>query len=301
MAARPWASLAPHTLPSRLVLVLQTRTVIELVNVTKRFGTRVAVCDLNLFVAAGELFAFLGPNGAGKTTTIKMLVGLLRPTQGDVRIGGQSVADSRRANQIVGYVPDQPFVYDKLSGREFLEFVAGLRGMSGETGAAAVQAQVEAFELGEFVDDLAESYSHGMKQRLVFAAALLHDPPVLVIDEPMVGLDPRSARLVKDLLRARARRGKCIFLSTHLLDMAEELADRIAIVDRGRLRCCGTLAELREQLAREHTSLEQMFLEITAAGAAAVGDNCCPAAAMPVKPAEGSGGDGPSERTRRSS
>lgn len=265
---------------------------IELVHVTKTYGTRVAVCDLSFCVAAGEVFAFLGPNGAGKTTTIKMLVGLLRPTRGDVRVGGQSVLTDRRwASQLVGYVPDQPFVYDKLSGREFLEFVAGLRGMSGEAGAAAVQAQVEAFELSEFVDELAESYSHGMKQRLVFAAALLHDPPVLVIDEPMVGLDPRSARLVKDLLRARACRGKCIFLSTHLLDMAEQLADRIAIVDRGRLRCCGTLAELREQLTRQHTSLEQMFLEITAAGAVAGGENGTPASAMDVEPAKACGGD----------
>lgn len=266
---------------------------IDLLHVTKIYGTRVAVCDLTFSVAAGEVFAFLGPNGAGKTTTIKMLVGLLRPTRGDVRVGGHSVAtDRRRASQIVGYVPDQPFVYDKLSGREFLEFVAGLRGMSGEAGAAAVQAQVEAFELSEFVDDLAESYSHGMKQRLVFAAALIHDPPVLVIDEPMVGLDPRSARLVKDLLRARARRGKCIFLSTHLLDMAEQLADRIAIVDRGRLRCCGTLAELREQLAREHTSLEQMFLEITASGVAADGENSSPASVKHLETAEASGEDG---------
>lgn len=258
---------------------------IELIHVTKLYGNRVAVCDLSLVASKGEVFAFLGPNGAGKTTTIKMLVGLLRPTQGDVRVGGQSVtADPRRASQLVGYVPDQPCLYDKLSGREFLEFVAALRGLSGEAGAAAVQAQVEAFELSGFVDDLAESYSHGMKQRLVFAAALLHDPPVLVIDEPMVGLDPRSVRLVKDLLRARARRGTCVFLSTHLLDMAEELADRVAIVDRGKLRCCGTLAELREQLAREHTSLEQMFLEITAAGTAKPSEKDGLVAAVAVQP-----------------
>jgi ABC-2 type transport system ATP-binding protein len=255
--------------------------VIELVHVTKTYGSRVAVCDLSLTVSAGELFAFLGPNGAGKTTTIKMLVGLLRPTRGEVRIGGQNVqADHRRASQMVGYVPDQPCLYDKLSGRELLEFVAGLRGLHGEVGAAAVQAQIEAFELGEFIDDLAESYSHGMKQRLVFAAALLHDPPVLVIDEPMVGLDPRSARLVKDLLRARTRRGACVFLSTHLLDMAEELADRVAIVDRGRLCCCGTVAELREQFVREHTSLEQMFLHITA-GSADINGAAAPGASSP--------------------
>ncbi|HEV3003251.1 MAG TPA: ABC transporter ATP-binding protein [Pirellulales bacterium] len=239
---------------------------IEFENVTRTYGRKVAVAGLDLVVPAGELFAFLGPNGAGKTTTIKMLVGLLRPSSGHVRLGGHDlVADSRRACALLGYVPDVPFLYDKLTGREFLHFIARMHGLSAEAALERVQRELGQFVLDEFIDELTESYSHGMKQRLVFAAAMLHDPPVLVIDEPMVGLDPRSARLVKDLLREKALRGTAIFMSTHLLDVAEEIADRIGIVERGKLLCVGTLAELQRNLERQHTSLEQLFLEVTAA------------------------------------
>ena len=241
---------------------------IELDNVTRTYGSKVAVDGLNLGVPGGELFAFLGPNGAGKTTTIKMLVGLLRPTSGHVRVGGIDVVRSpREANRLLGYVPEEVFLYDKLSGREFLHFLADIHGMDAGLAAERVARSIAEFELADFVDNLADSYSHGMQQRLAFAGALLHDPAVLVLDEPLIGLDPRSARLVKDLLRARAARGMTVFMSTHTLAMAEEIASRIAIVDHGRLRCAGSLAELRRELSLDNTSLEELFLEVTAANA----------------------------------
>lgn len=240
---------------------------IEFENVTRTYDRKVAVDGLNLSVPRGQLFAFLGPNGAGKTTSIKMLVGLLRPSSGHVRLGGFDLTtDSRRACRLLGYVPDVPFLYDKLTGREFLHFIAGMHGLDERAAVERVNREMAHFELGEFIDELAETYSHGMKQRLVFAAAMLHDPEVLVIDEPLVGLDPRSSRLVKDLLRQRADRGAAVFMSTHLLDVAEEIADRIGIVDRGRLLCTGTLEELQRSLSQRETSLEQLFLEVTAAG-----------------------------------
>lgn len=256
---------------------------IEFENVTRTYGRKVAVAGLNLTVPPGELFAFLGPNGAGKTTSIKMLVGLLRPSSGRVRLGGYDLAtDSRRACRLLGYVPDVPFLYDKLTGREFLHFIAGMHGLDERAAVERVRREMAHFELEEFIDELAETYSHGMKQRLVFAASMLHDPTVLVIDEPLVGLDPRSSRLVKNLLREKANRGAAVFMSTHLLDVAEEIADRIGIVDRGRLLCVGTLDELRQSLSQQHTSLEQMFLEVTAASA----EGAAPAAALEHHPSE---------------
>ncbi len=219
---------------------------IELENVTRRYGTKLAVDHLSLTIPRGELFAFLGPNGAGKTTTIKMIVGLLRPSEGTIRLCGQNTAHQQTAaNRLLGYVPDVPYLYDKLSGMEFLHFIADMYRVDRRTRAAHIAEQIEAFGLHEFVDNLTESYSHGMKQRLAFAAAMLHDPQVLVIDEPMVGLDPRSVRLVKDMLRAKAARGMTIFMSTHLLSIAEEIADRVGIVDQGQLKFLGTLADLR--------------------------------------------------------
>ncbi len=238
---------------------------IEFDQVSRNYGRKTAVERLSLTVQPGELFALLGPNGAGKTTTIKMLVGLLRPSTGAVRICGYDVVkETRQANRSMGYVPDEPYLYEKLSGREFLQFIADLYGLDREEAAARMAREIRNFNLAEFVDQMTESYSHGMKQRLVFAAALVHDPAVLVLDEPMVGLDPRSMRLVKDLLRERANQGMTIFMSTHTLGLAEEIADRIGIVDRGKLRFLGTLAQLRQELVQEHTSLEQMYLELTA-------------------------------------
>jgi ABC-2 type transport system ATP-binding protein len=246
----------------------QARAMIEFANVRRTYGKKVAVADLTLAVPAGQLFSFLGPNGAGKTTTIKMLVGLLRPTSGTIRVCGfDAVAQPRHANQYLGYVPDEPYVYEKLSGREFLRFVADMHGLEKHEAAAHIEREIAHFELAAFVDELAENYSHGMKQRLAFAAALLHDPRVLVVDEPMVGLDPRSVRLVKDLLRRKARDGMTVFMSTHSLFVAEEISDRIGIVDQGELKFLGTLAELRNQVAIQHMSLEDLYLQITARAA----------------------------------
>jgi ABC-2 type transport system ATP-binding protein len=237
---------------------------IEFDHVTRTYGPKPAVTDLSLSIPRGELFALLGPNGAGKTTTIKMLVGLLRPSRGAVRICGHDlVKQSRNAHLHTGYVPDEPTLYDKLTGREFLWFIADMFGMPRHLAAQCIDREIEHFELAEFADDLAESYSLGMKQRLVFAASLMHDPDVLVLDEPMVGLDPRSVRIVKDLLRERTREGMTVFMSTHTLAMAEEMADRIGIMVRSQLRFLGTVTELREQMAIESTSLEQLYLRLT--------------------------------------
>ena len=234
---------------------------IELTGVSKTYGSRRAVDRLDLRVRAGELYAFLGPNGAGKTTTIKMVCGLLRPTTGTVTVGGHP-AGSRQARQLLAYVPDQPYLYEKLTGREFLRFVVEMYGLDRRRSEARIDELIETFEMGEFVDDLTEGYSHGMKQRVVFASALVHDPKVLIIDEPLVGLDPRSARIVKDLFVSRARSGVAILMSTHLLAIAEELADTIGIIDRGRMLAQGTLDEVRRGAAHEGP-LEGLFLKLT--------------------------------------
>ena len=238
---------------------------IEFDHVTRTYGPKPAVTDLSLAIPRGELFALLGPNGAGKTTTIKMLVGLLRPSRGVVRICGHDlVKEARSAHLHTGYVPDEPTLYDKLTGREFLWFIADMFGMPRHLAEQKIDREIDHFELAEFADDLSESYSLGMKQRLVFAAALLHDPDVLVLDEPMVGLDPRSVRIVKDLLKSLTHLGMTVFMSTHTLAMAEEMADRVGIMVRGQLRFLGTIAELRAQVAME-TSLENLYLELTTA------------------------------------
>jgi ABC-2 type transport system ATP-binding protein len=237
---------------------------IELSEVTKIFGAKTAVDRLSLRVEAGELFAFLGPNGAGKTTTLKLICGLLFPTAGTVRVAGFDLQrDGDKARQIISYVPDQPYLYEKLTGREFLQFIADMYGLEPELARRRMQEMIETFSLDDFVDDLAESYSHGMKQRTVFAAALLHEPKVLIVDEPTVGLDPHGVRLLKDLLRREADRGVTVFLSTHSLDVAQQLAGRIGIVERGRLISCGPLQALRDQAALDG-SLEDVFLKLTA-------------------------------------
>jgi ABC-2 type transport system ATP-binding protein len=234
---------------------------IELRGVTKAFGSKRAVDHLDLSVRAGELFAFLGPNGAGKTTTIKMVCGLLRPTSGVVKVGGFPAA-SPEARQLIAYVPDQPYLYEKLTGREFLRFVVEMYGLDPKSSSRRIAELIETFEMGDYVDELCESYSQGMKQRVVFASALVHDPRVLVVDEPLVGLDPRSARIVKDLFVEQARSGCAVLMSTHLLAIAEELADRIGIVDHGRMLASGTLDQLAAQ-AQHHGPLEDLFLKLT--------------------------------------
>jgi ABC-2 type transport system ATP-binding protein len=239
---------------------------IHLDNVSKTYGDKKAVADLTLEIPRGELFAFLGPNGAGKTTTIKMLCGLLFPTSGTVSIGGHDVrTDGRRARALLSYVPDLPFLYEKLTGREFLQFIADMYGLPPEYALKRITEVVELFELHDFVDDLTERYSHGMRQRTVFAGALVHEPKVLVVDEPTVGLDPRSVRHLKNLLRDQADRGVTVFLSSHSLDVVEELADRIGIIDHGRLIACGSMAALRKQ-ASVDGSLEEVFLTLTEEG-----------------------------------
>ena len=235
---------------------------IELRGVTKLFGTKKAVNGLDLTVTAGELYAFLGPNGAGKTTTIKMVCGLLKPTSGTVRVGGFP-ADAQEARQVVAYVPDQPYLYEKLTGREFLRFVAEMYGIERKAAVRKMNELIDVFEMADYVDDLCENYSHGMKQRVVFAAALVHSPKVLIVDEPLVGLDPRSARIVKDLFVAQARSGVAVLMSTHLLSIAEELADTIGIIDRGRMLDHGPLAEVRERAQMMHGPLEDLFLKLT--------------------------------------
>ena len=236
---------------------------IEIANVTKKYGPKIAVSDLNLTVPDGELFAFLGPNGAGKTTTIKMLCGLLFPTEGTVKVGGFDMrTQGDEARQLVSYVPDQPFLYEKLSGREFLQFTCDLYRMEKSHAADRMAEVIETFHLDEFVDDLTERYSHGMRQRTCFAAALVHEPKLLIADEPTVGLDPKSIRELKVLLRKLAESGTTVFLSTHTLDIAQELADRIGIIDRGKLLGLGTMSDLRTQAAMDG-SLEDLFLKIT--------------------------------------
>jgi ABC-2 type transport system ATP-binding protein len=238
---------------------------IDIHRVTKRYGQKVAVEDLTLEVLDGELFAFLGPNGAGKTTTIKMMCGLLFPTEGIVRIGGFDIrTQGDEARRLISYVPDQPYLYEKLTGREFLKFTADLYGMDPARAVDRIAHVIELFHLAEFVDDLTERYSHGMRQRTVFAAALVHEPKLLIADEPTVGLDPKSIRELKLLLRQLAKSGMTVFLSTHTLDIAQELADRIGIIDRGRLMACGSMADLRKQAANDGGNLEELFMTITA-------------------------------------
>jgi ABC-2 type transport system ATP-binding protein len=236
---------------------------IKLDRVTKQYGTKTAVQELSLDIAAGELFAFLGPNGAGKTTTIKMMCGLLFPTSGSVLIGGHDLRrDGDRARQLLSYVPDQPFLYEKLTGREFLQFIADMYGLPRAKAAERIAEVTAMFELREFIDDLTERYSHGMRQRTVFASALVHEPRVLIVDEPTVGLDPHSVRKLKDLLRRQADQGTTVFLSSHSLDVVEELADRIAIIEHGWLIACGTLTALQEKAAVDGP-LEDVFLTLT--------------------------------------
>ncbi|MEM9598087.1 MAG: ABC transporter ATP-binding protein [Acidobacteriota bacterium] len=231
---------------------------------TKRYGAKTAVDRLDLDIGEGEFFCFLGPNGAGKTTTIKMLTGLLTPTSGRARVGHYDVqTHPLEAKRLLGYVPDHPFLYDKLTGRELMRFVAGLYQLPGERFRALCDDLLETFELSHKADQLVESYSHGMRQKLSFAACFLHEPKVVVVDEPWVGLDPKNIRAVKTYLRRKVSdEGLTILMSTHTLSIAEEVADRIGILHRGRLRHVGTVEEIKA-LAQRPGSLEDVFLELT--------------------------------------
>ena len=230
----------------------------------KSYKKRTVVNKTNIVIENGEIVGLLGPNGAGKTTTIKMLVGLLRPSSGVVRVCGHDlVKGTRSAHRHVGYVPDEPYLYDKLTGHEFLRFIADMYGIPRNRSDEYIAREIDRFELHEFANELAENYSLGMRQRLVFAAAFLHDPDVLVLDEPMVGLDPRSVRIVKDLLKKKTADGMTVFMSTHTLGMAEEMASRMGIMVHGNLKFLGTVSELREQVDMETRNLENLYLEIT--------------------------------------
>ncbi len=236
---------------------------IRIDGVTKSFGKRVAVDGLSLEIRSGEFFAVLGPNGAGKTTTIKMIAGLLKPTSGSVHVCGFDVQKEYiEAKRVMAYVPDQPYLYDKLSGLEFLHFVGDMYRLDGAERENEIDRLVELFSMKEWIRELTESYSHGMKQRVVLAATLLHKPKVIVVDEPLVGLDPHTARLVKEIFAAEAKRGCTLFMSTHVISIAEETAERIGIILDGKLRAVGTADELR-RLAGIEAGLEEVFFKLT--------------------------------------
>jgi ABC-2 type transport system ATP-binding protein len=236
---------------------------IRIEQLEKRYGSFQALHPLDLHVRKGEVFGFLGPNGAGKTTTIRLLAGVLPPTAGRITIDGYDLLnDTVRAQQRVGFIPDRPYLHEKLTGFEFLEFVAGIYGLPSERVRVEGRRLLEQYELGPFGDRLIEGYSHGMKQRLVLCATLLHEPRLMIVDEPMVGLDPHGARQIKDVFRTIADSGRTVFLSTHTLDVAEEVCDRIGIINKGRLVALGTMAELRASAKAGDDDLEAVFLTV---------------------------------------
>jgi ABC-2 type transport system ATP-binding protein len=237
---------------------------IQIQGLTKKYGTFTAVDGIDLTVPAGELFGFLGPNGAGKTTTLRMIAGILRPTSGSVHIAGVDLARSpMQAKAKLGFIPDRPFIYEKLTGIEFLRFVAGLFGQDGAPVERRAAELLAVFDLEEWRDELVESYSHGMRQKLIISSAFVHRPDVIVVDEPMVGLDPKAAKTLKDLFREYTRRGHTIMMSTHTLEVAQTMCDRIGIIQRGRMRACGTMAELQANAERGDEGLEEIFLRLT--------------------------------------
>jgi len=237
---------------------------IRLEALTKRYGAHEAVRNLSLHVPAGELFGFLGPNGAGKTTTIKMIAGLLRPTSGRIEIAGHDLASHPvEAKGALGFIPDRPFLYEKLSALEFMKFVAGIYGFDVGALNGRIDELLTLVELHQVRSQLIESFSHGMKQRLVMASAFLHQPKVMVVDEPMVGLDPRGARLIKQVFRDYCDSGHSVFVSTHTLEVAQELCDRIGIILRGELVAIGTMDELKAKAETKGQDLEEIFLKLT--------------------------------------
>ncbi|MBX9929544.1 MAG: ABC transporter ATP-binding protein [Gemmatimonadaceae bacterium] len=242
---------------------------IELIGLTKRYGDFTAVDAIDLQVGRGELFGFLGPNGAGKTTTLRMIAGILKPTAGTIRIAGIDLAaDPVAAKAALGFIPDRPFIYEKLTGREFLRFVAGLYQQEGAEVEHRARELLALFDLEEWQDELVESYSHGMRQKLIISSAFVHRPAVIVVDEPMVGLDPKAARILKDLFREYTHRGHTIIFSTHTLEVAESLCDRLAIIAGGKIRAAGTMQELRDGAQHGADGLEQIFLRLTGENAA---------------------------------
>lgn len=244
---------------------------IRIEGLTKRFGNIIAVDNLDLVIDSGELFCFLGPNGAGKTTTIKMLMGTLIPTEGRVYLNGIDVyKEPVKAKSLIGYVPDQPDLYEKLTPLEFLAFIADIYRLDKAKARKKSMQLLEGFELADRAHELIGGFSHGMKQKVVLSAALLHEPKILFLDEPTVGLDPKSARMIKDILRELCDNGSTVFMSTHILEIAERMADRVGIIQKGKLIALGTVEELRaqagrndEKLAGTDLTLEDLFLELT--------------------------------------
>jgi ABC-2 type transport system ATP-binding protein len=237
---------------------------LRLEGVVKRYGGFTAVAGLDLSVGRGEIFGFLGPNGAGKTTTIRMVSGVLQPTEGRIVVGGDDLhRNAESAKHRIGYIPDRPFLYEKLSGGEFLRFVAGLWGKCGPEVEERADRLLELFDLSNWKQALIESYSHGMRQKLLISSALVHQPELIVVDEPMVGLDPRSARILKDVMRSFVEAGGTVFLSTHTLEVAEALCDRIGIISGGRIIALGTMDDLRAQAHAGGAHLEEIFLKVT--------------------------------------
>jgi ABC-2 type transport system ATP-binding protein len=238
--------------------------VIRLTDLTKRYGKFTAVDGITLEVQRGELFGLLGPNGAGKTTTMRMTAGILQPTAGSGLIsGGDMLARPLEAKARIGFIPDRPFVYDKLTGGEFLRFAAALYGQDGAGVERRIDELLGIFDLTDWKHELTEAYSHGMRQKLIICGALVHRPELIIVDEPMVGLDPRSARLLKELFRQFVDRGGTVLMSTHTLEVAEIMCDRIAIVYQGKIAASGTMAELRQQTESGDMSLEDLFLKLT--------------------------------------
>ncbi len=241
---------------------------IRLENLTKKYGNFTAVNNINLHVDHKELFGFLGPNGAGKTTTLRMIAGILRPTEGRVFLGGDDVSrDPMSAKARLGFIPDRPFLYEKLTGAEFLRFVAALYGQDGNIVEQRIDELLQLFELTVWKDELIEAYSHGMRQKLIISSALIHRPEVIVVDEPMVGLDPRAARLLKDIFRAFVDKGGTVLMSTHTMEVAEAMCDRVAIIQQGKIVASGSMADLRNQTAAGDASLEELFLKVTGGAA----------------------------------
>lgn len=237
---------------------------IRLENLTKKYGEYTAVSNLSLSIPKGEIFGFIGPNGAGKTTTIKMMGGIMDPTSGSIDICGISMQDEpEKAKKNIGFIPDRPYLYEKLTGKEFLRFIGNLYGVDNRSFAAKAEEKLNMFSILAWADELIESYSHGMKQRLVMAAALLHDPEVIIVDEPMVGLDPVAVRMVKDLFKHLSAQGLTIFMSTHTLKVAEDVCDRIGIINKGILIALGTPLELRGKTDLLNADLEDVFIKLT--------------------------------------
>lgn len=237
---------------------------LQLINLCKKFGSFSAVDDLNIHIQAGDFFGFIGQNGAGKTTTIKMITGLYAPTSGKVLINGIDIsADPVKAKYHIGYIPDQPYLYEKLTGREFLFFTGGLYSIEKTLLNIRIKETIEALQIGDWIDKRTEEYSQGMKQRIVIASSLLHNPAILVVDEPMIGLDPQSALAVKNILSEKAASGAAIFMSTHSLHVAEELCTRFGIIKDGAMIFEGTKDELEIIKGSDHKNLESLFLELT--------------------------------------